>query len=227
MGEVTVSNFRIKYDLCNPTDNSSVDFRPDKLIVRVPSIGHEIMTDLFEVMRQSGSTYPSGLYRGSEIILGGSADIHYSSGYKSPDFSIYELRDGIGYTMCDDNTTPTIVFEVAYTQPSRSVSQEAARHICLTGGEILLVVVVNIEHKVNTNPRELMTVTWSYWEEDVDSYLVEDDAGDTDIDIQRDDGVDDTEYVDPTPATAFKAVIPRPGNKRYHIRATRTDHWEV
>jgi hypothetical protein len=120
------------------------------------------MTDLFEVMRQSGSIYSSSLYRGSEIILGGSTDIHYGSGYKSPDFRIYKLRDGIRDTMCDDNTTPTILFEVAYTQPSRSISQEAAHHICLMGGEILLVVVINIEHKVKMNPRELKTANGTY-----------------------------------------------------------------
>jgi hypothetical protein len=105
------------------------------------------MTDPFDVMKQSGTGYSREPYRGSSIIMGGSADVKFPGGHKSPDFSLYEVKDGDGYAIGDDNTTPTIVFEVAYTQPTRSVVLEAARHICLTGGEVLLVVAIDLIHK--------------------------------------------------------------------------------
>jgi hypothetical protein len=149
-------------------DFISIDFRLDKLIVRFPSIGHEIMSNLFHVMAKSGTGYPER-YGSSTIIEGGSADIHHHSGYKSPDFSLYEVNDNNPSKILD-STTPTIVFEVAYTQPTRSVVLEAARHICLTRGEVQLVVAIDIVHKANTKPRELKSVTWSHWEEDVLSY---------------------------------------------------------
>ena len=62
------------------------------------------------------------------------------------------------------------MFEVAYIQPTRSVVLEAARHICLTRGEVQLVVVIDIVQKTDTKPRELKSVTWSHLEEDVQSY---------------------------------------------------------
>lgn len=56
----------------NQTAFISLDFNPDKLIVRIPTLGHEIMSDLFDVMKQSGTGYSREAYRGSRIILGGS-----------------------------------------------------------------------------------------------------------------------------------------------------------
>jgi len=140
----------------------------DKLIVRFPSIGHKIMSNLFHVIAKSGTGYPER-YGSSTIIESGSADIHHDSGYKSPDLSLYEVNDNNPSKILD-STTPTIVFEVVYPQPTRSVVLEAARHIYLTQGEVQLVVAIDIVHKANTNPRELKSVTWSHWEEDVLSY---------------------------------------------------------
>jgi len=96
------------------------------------------------------------------------------------------------------------VFEVAYTQPTRSVVLEAARHICLTRGQVQLVVAIDIVHKANTKPRELESVTWSHWEEDVLSYReVEDEAEGMVDDIrpeapdrEDDEGEDDEEGKD-------------------------------
>ena len=52
------------------------------------------------------------------------------SGYRSPDFSLYELKDSEGPSGDLDSATPTIVFEFGYSQPSRSLATEAARRIC-------------------------------------------------------------------------------------------------
>lgn len=228
-GRVCGKQLSIKSDFSYQTDFISVDFQPDKLIVRVPTIGHEIMTDLFYLMKQSGTGYSTESYRGSRIVLGGSADIHYTSGYKSPDFSLYEVKDGGGDTIDDDNTTPTIVFEIAYTQTTRSVVLEAARHICLTGGEVLLVIAIDIVHKTNTNPRELESVTWSHWEEDIGGFDEVKNPDDYEVNsIFPDRGDDnDEDYVLP-PATAFTGVIHGPDKrKKYHIRAVQTDKWRV
>ncbi|KIM85872.1 hypothetical protein PILCRDRAFT_4992 [Piloderma croceum F 1598] len=151
--------YMIASDQAGTRESLRIDFRPDKLIVRVPSIGHEMIGSL---MDKSGSGYPE-LYGRSRIVVGGCADIHYNSGHKSPDFSLYEVKDG-GVSNDQDSSTPTVVFEVAYSQTTRSVVQEAARHICLTRGEVQLVVAIDIAHKTGTRRRELESVTWSHWE---------------------------------------------------------------
>jgi len=215
----------------NQTVFISLDFHPNKLIVRIPTLGHEIMSDLFDVMKQSGTGYSREPYRGSRIILGGSADVlHHGGGHKSLDYSLYVVRDGKGAANDDDNTTPTIVFEVAYTQTSRNLAEEAARHICLTMGRVLLVVAINIIHKLNTSPRELESVTWSHWEEDVGGYSVVTEQNDEEVNevhAERRHGEDDTLYVLP-PTTSFTALMSVPGNdKRCRIRATEMAKWEV
>jgi hypothetical protein len=184
---------------------------------------------LFHLMAKSGTGYPE-LYGRSRIVEGGSADIHYNSGYKSPDFSLYEVKDGGGGVSDDqDSSTPTVVFEVAYTQHTRNVALEAARHICLTRGEVRLVVAIDIVHKRGVRPRELESVTWSHWEEDVlkcDVVEHEDDEVD-EVYPERGDEENDEDYVLP-PATAFTAVVAQPGGrKRYRIRAEETAKWQV
>jgi len=83
------------------------------------------------------------------------------------DFSLYEVRDGDGVAIDDDNTTPTITFEVAHTQPTRN-----------TRG-VLLVVAVDLVHNSESNPKP---VTWSHWEADVRSYRVVKDRDDHKVD---------------------------------------------
>jgi hypothetical protein len=188
------------------------------------------MSDLFHVMARSGTGYPE-CYGNSTIIEGGSADIHYcSGGYKTPDFSLYEVKDGEGVVNDDDNTTPTIVFEISYTQTSRNLAKEAARHICLTMGWVLLVVAIDIIHERNTRPRKLHSVTWSHWEEDVRAHGVvtkQDEEEVNEVHAERRHGEDDTLHVLP-PATAFLALMSVPGDdKRHRIRVTETAKWEV
>ena len=187
-----------------------------------------MMGSLFTLMARSGAGYPE-LYGRSRIIEGGCADIYYNSGFKSPDFSLYEVKDGGGVSDDQDNSTPTVVFEVAYSQDTRSVVEEAARHICLTRGEVQLVVAIDIVHKTGTKPRELESVTWSHWEEDVLSCDVvehEDDEMDK-VHPDRGDEENNEDYVLP-PATAFTAVVVQPGSgKRYRIRAEQTAKWRV
>lgn len=185
------------------------------------------MGSLFILMAKSGTGYPE-LYGGSRIVEGGCADIHYNSGYKSPDFSLYEVKDG-GVSDDQDSSTPTIVFEVAYSQSTRSVVREAARHICLTRGEVRLVVAIDIVHKKEIRPRELESVTWSHWEEDVLSHDVvehEDDEVDQ-VRSERGDEENSEEFVLP-PATAYTAMVAQPGGqRRYRIRAEETAKWQV
>jgi hypothetical protein len=62
-----------------------------------------------------------------------------------------------------DNTTPTVVWEVAYSETERKLALDAARHICLSLGLVQLVVAVKIEH-CDSFPKRLERVTWSHWE---------------------------------------------------------------
>ena len=159
----------------------SVEFRVDKLIVRFPTIGHEIVSELFHVMSKASTGYPER-YRRSSVAMGGSANIHNSGGYKSPDFSLYKI-DEDNRSEILDRTSPMIVFEVAYTQPSRKVELEAAHHICLTRGQVQLVIAIYIVHRAKTKPRELVSVTWSHWEEDVRSYREADDGDESELNV--------------------------------------------
>jgi hypothetical protein len=96
-------------------------------------------------------------------------------------------------------------------------------------GWVLLVMAINIIHKPNTNPRELKSVIWSHWEEDVESYSVvmEQNGEINQICAERDHGEGDIIHVLP-PATSFTALMPIPGNdQRCHIHATETAKWEV
>ena len=188
------------------------------------------MSDLFHVMARSGTGYPER-YGSSTIIKGGSADIHYrSGGYKTPDFSLYEVKDGEGVVNDDDNTTPTVAYEVAYTQTSCNLVEEAARHICLTMGRVLLVVAIDIIHEWNTHPRKLHSMTWSHWKEDVRAYGVvmkQDEEEVNEVHAERRHGEDDTLHVLP-PARAFSALMSVPGDdKKYCICVTETAKWEV
>ena len=95
-------------------------------------------------------------------------------------------------------------------------------------GRVLLVVTIDVIHKANS--RELELVTWSHWEEDVQSYCVvtkQDDEEVNEVCAERCEGQNDELYVLP-PATAFTALMSVPGDqKRYRIRATQTAKWKV
>jgi hypothetical protein len=206
-----------------------INYNPNRLIVRVPTIGHEIVGNIFEILHASGTAYPQK-YVASSIMMGGSADVQFRRGVKSPDFSLYDVKEGNpDSSEVYENDVPTIVFEVAYTQSTRDVSFEAGRHICLTGGDILLVVVIDVKHKRGSKPRKLEAVTWSHWEEHVDSYReCMNEEGD-EINVvraEREAGEDEEEHVLPA-ASAFSALITEADGKLYRIRATRTAQYQV
>ena len=117
------------------------------LIVLVPMIGHEIIENIIKILHASGTAYPQK-YVSSSIMMGGSVDVQFRQGDESPDFSLYDVKEW-NPDSCEvyENDVPTIEFEVAYTQSARDVSFEAGRHICLTGGDILLIVVIDVKHK--------------------------------------------------------------------------------
>lgn len=193
------------------------------------------MTELLIGVARSDTCYPKH-YGSSTVFHGGSTDIHYyGGGYKSPNSSLYESKAGEGLSDDDedaalDATTPTIVFEVAY-KTSRNLAIEAARHICLTMGRVLLVVAINIIHEPNTHPRKIKSVTWSHWEEDIGArgvVIKQDGEEVNEIRAERTHSEDDViSQILPT-ATAFSALISVPGDdNRYRIRVAEMAKWEV
>lgn len=93
MEEVAVRVYHV-YPTCQTKSYlSRMDYNPNKLIVRVLTIGHEIMVNLFVIMKGLGTGYPER-YGKSSIVMGGSADIKLRQGFKSPDFSLYEMNEG-------------------------------------------------------------------------------------------------------------------------------------
>jgi hypothetical protein len=230
MGEVAVRVYHVYPTYQTKSYLSRMDYNPNKLIVRVPTIGHEIMVNLFDIMKGSGTGYPER-YGKSSIVMGGSADVKLRQGFKSPDFSLYEMNEGNqNSSEIDDITTPTVVFEVAYTQSTHDVSLEAARHICLTGGDVLLVVVIDIGHERGSDPRELKSVTWSHWEEDLDGYGPIEDADADDVNVVRankGEGEEEDEDLILPAATAFKAVITEADGRKRRIQAVQTAQFKV
>jgi hypothetical protein len=161
-------------------------------------IGHEIIENIIKILHASGTAYPQK-YVSSSIMMGGSVDVQFRQGDESPDFSLYDVKEW-NPDSCEvyENDVPTIEFEVAYTQSARDVSFEAGRHICLTGGDILLIVVIDVKHKWGSKPRKLEAVTWSHWEEHVDSYReYVDEEGDESIVVraEREAGEHEEEHV--------------------------------
>lgn len=126
-----------------------------------------------------------------------------------------------------DNSIPTIVFEVTYGQSTRYLALEAARHIRLMMGQILLVVAIDITHEPNTRPKKLQSVTWSHWEEDVKAHaVITKQDGDRVYEVEAERSPEE----DPLSATAFKALIPvsdPDDDQLLRIRATETFKWEL
>ena len=144
-----------------------IDFSTDTLIVNYPSAGHEIISDVFDELRAQGLSYDREF-----ICDSGTADVHLTDGCKSPDYSLYNTvafqnsespRDSARRT-----SSPTVVWEVAYSESSRKLARDAARLICGSQGEVLLAIALNIEHLPN---RKLKSVTCAFWEMDDVAYL--------------------------------------------------------
>ncbi|KAH8997671.1 hypothetical protein EDB86DRAFT_2914280 [Lactarius hatsudake] len=206
-----------------------LDFRPNKLILRLPSLENGLISNLLINAAISDAPYQDCYGRSSTAVVGGSTDIHYlnGNGCKSPDFSLYELkdcRDGARSPDSAGSGIPTIVFEAIYGQSTRCLASEAARHICLTMGQVLLVIAIDITHEPNTRPKKLQSVTWSHWEEDIEAHaVITKQVGDRvyEVEAERSPGVS---------ATAFKALIPITGaddDQLLRIRVTETFKWEL
>ena len=77
--------------LLRPNGFCRVDFHNNILIVGYPtSPGHEIVGDMFHRLDKADS-YPLVLYRGSQIVECGTADVPLTQGTKSCNFSLYEV----------------------------------------------------------------------------------------------------------------------------------------
>jgi hypothetical protein len=142
-----------------------------------------------------------------------------------PDQCLFETKDSARDL---DNYIPTIIFEVAYTQSSRDLAETAAQHICLTLGQVLLVIAIDII-RTKVEPKKIISVTWSHWEEDIKArrpIIPNVDSGDDNIvRAEREDGDIDEEHVLP-PSTAFSATI-FDGRKRFNVRAAEMERWQV
>jgi hypothetical protein len=129
----------------------------------------------------------------------------------------------------DDNSTPTVVWEVTYYgETSTKLALDAAHHICLTRGRVLLVVTVDIVHEDNKDknmPRKLKEVTWAHWEMDFDSCKEVKVEWDGELNVLHPDRDVDEDFVHPPP-NAYRTVVDMDGTN-YHIRAAKTIEYTV
>jgi hypothetical protein len=147
------------------------------------------------------------------------ADIRLEDGVKSPDGSLYETNHKLSPSVA---RYPSVVFEVGYSENSRKLAMDAARHICMSRFNIQLVIAIDIIHKNN----ELTNVDMAFWEmRDVISAKEFD--GETNKLTRLDEYKDDDECV-PPPANAYFAVLENPVTKQLekYIAGT-TSTWTV
>lgn len=206
-----------------------VDLHDGTLIVGyAASPGHEIMADIFYILRSDLPTK----YQNSRITQCGTADVALTSGHKSPDFSLYEVKDtDRGKRGADrvNNTTPTVVWEVGYSEGAKKLGLDAARHICLTRGLVQLVITIDISHegKRVDGSRRLKEVKWVHWEMEYGAFQeVEDDWGGQ-LNILEPDRLEevDESCVHPPP-DAYRTVVDM-GGTNYHIKAAKTVEYKV
>jgi hypothetical protein len=139
----------------------SIDYDGNNLIINHPSIGHEIIQGILDLVDGGYPRRNPHISMENKIMSGGSADVRLrGGGLKQPDFSIYEIREG---STKHDDEEPTIAFEVGLSQRQRKLGEAAARLLLLCRyGTILLVVTVKIV--VSGDPEKLDSVTWTHWE---------------------------------------------------------------
>lgn len=209
--------------------SNSIDLHDGVLTVSYPTLIHASIDYLMDGLARNRS-YPRELYQGSKIFLGGRADVFLGGGgIKSPDYSLYESRD-------DDRDGrsvlfPTVAWEIGYLEDENKLSFDAARLLCLSRGNVRLVIIVNIKHKQGSQPRELESVTWAHWEVDYDSIdLVSGEWWNgklRDPQPHRDTGDEAMggEHV-PSAPTAYRTVLSMKGDN-YQINAVRTRLYQV
>ena len=131
----------------------------DKLIVRLPTFGHEIMAGLFQNLVATDSKGLSLFsYSTGHVRLGGSTDVELEDGIKSPDFSLYEQN-----SLNEEMGPPTVVWEVAYGEDERKLAHDLARFVACSRGYVQLAIGIKIERG---KAKELKSVKYSFWEMD-------------------------------------------------------------
>jgi len=90
-------------------------------------------------------SYPLVLYRGSQIVECGMADVPLTRGTKSSDFSLYEVTHQGEHGKSELNSMPTVVFKYSYSETSHKLALDAARHLLLSQGLVQQVVVVDVK----------------------------------------------------------------------------------
>lgn len=209
-----------------------VDYDGSVLIVHCPSLGHEFPGDLFDLMGRAGKSYPRE-YHGSRITQGGSTTVDLVVGSKSPDFSLYEVKESSRQDQKVLNVMPTVALEVGYYgEGERKLTLDAGRLICLSKGMIQLVATINIDHEVekqNDGRRKLKSVVWTHWEMDPEypKLVEENDKYELNELIPEKDGkmAEDQTTVQPPP-DAYRAVV-KFAQTPYWVRAYRSNIYKV
>ncbi|KAG1822323.1 hypothetical protein DFJ58DRAFT_673050, partial [Suillus subalutaceus] len=207
-----------------------VDYNEGVLIVHCPNLGHEILPELFDVMRHAEKSYPKK-YHDSTIIQGGSTTIDLAAGSKSPDFSLYEVKESSGQAQQGTSGIPTVAFEVGYYgEGEKKLALDAGRLICLSKGMIQLVATINIDHEKEKNGiRKLKSVIWTHWEMDpgYPQIVKGNDTYELNKLLPERNGkvMTDTEKVQPTP-DAYRAVVSF-AKTPYWVRAQQSNTYKV
>ncbi|KAH7908217.1 hypothetical protein BJ138DRAFT_1158176 [Hygrophoropsis aurantiaca] len=159
-----------------------IDISRDALVVKAVGFGHEILQEIIAYAQglpiNSASPLPKiDLKADPEITaakfsFGGSTDIALVDGKTQPDLSIYPPVDHSTdssspaiLTRALRNGTPTVIFEVGYSQKSASLNHTLVHAIGGSVGAVRLAIGIKISHsKTHTKEKSTRaTVTaWSF-----------------------------------------------------------------
>ncbi|KAH7906934.1 hypothetical protein BJ138DRAFT_1217555 [Hygrophoropsis aurantiaca] len=172
-------------------ENVRIDLSRDTLMVKVgASLGHEIIHEIITFAQGLPINYASPLPKldstvlkanpissgitNAKFMFGGTANILLADGTHSPDMSIYPVVDHSTNSSSDSrpailtralqNSTPTVVFEVGYSQPTASLNCALARAIGPSMGAVQLAIGIKVSHyNMNSGGKatEATATAWS------------------------------------------------------------------
>jgi hypothetical protein len=192
-----------------------IDFSGERLMVRYPTFGHEIMSALFVKLAQDSKDLPQfyasqlgGTDVGSTLYVGGSANVQLEDGMKSPDFSLYEEHPEEELVM---KAWPTVVWEVGYSEDVVKLAKDVGRFVACSVGRVQLAIAVKLEHdrpeKAGQLRGPLKKVTCAFWEvDDIEEFTTLEEAGLPLHQLTRCDGIADVGRTKMPPATRFSCV---------------------
>ncbi|KAJ3490369.1 hypothetical protein NLI96_g1483 [Meripilus lineatus] len=142
-----------------------IDFNRERLIVHWPTRWDAIPKTIFARLIHQGLFQPNRMHNGHTLFDVGDIDIAQTvrllDGIKCPVFRIHP-RQGLGGSNITND--PTFVIEVGFSSQRQQLHRNAARYICMSGGEINIASSLELDFfEFPDGSLVLMKAVWSNW----------------------------------------------------------------